>query len=105
MKPTDSSERLRSLEMRELTELFQGTDYPATTEEICERFADVEIQYPSGAESLRDVLLTAGPETYQSADDLNLAVLNGVRRDAVGRPRYSDRALDRDNHDSPPESF
>ena len=37
------------------------------------------------------MLQPSGTETYRTVDDLQLSVLNGVQRDAVGRSRYSDR--------------
>ena len=74
-----------------MSEIFDEDRFPATTEELIAEFGDVEVDYPMGGEPLGDVLEASGSETYESADDAQLAVLNGVSRDAVGRPRYSDR--------------
>lgn len=87
----DETDRVRSLEMGRITGLFEDGAFPMTTEEVIEAFGDVEIQYPRRTESLEAILTTSGSETYHSPDEVELAVLNGVRRDAVGRPRYSDR--------------
>ncbi|MFC4550003.1 MULTISPECIES: DUF5789 family protein [Halorussus] len=88
----DDTGRLRSLEMDKLHELFDPDDFPVTTDEVIEEFGDVEVEYPGGgSERLRGILDTSGHEEYGTTDDLQLAVLNGVERDAVGRPRYSDR--------------
>lgn len=88
----DQTDELRSLDIDRIHELFDDTTLPATTEEILAEFGDVEIDHPGGAsETLESVLHTSGNETYETMDDLQLAVLNGVQRDAVGRPRYSDR--------------
>lgn len=93
----DTTDKLRSLEIDDIHTLFDDDEdrFPVTTEEIIEEFGDLEVAYPGGgAEPLESVLGTSGMETYGTVDDLQLAVLNGVQRDAVGRPRYSDRALD-----------
>lgn len=88
----DTTGRLRSLEMDKLHELFDTDAFPITTDEVVEQYGDVEVDYPGGgSEPLGEILDTSGHEEYNTTDDLQLAVLNGVQRDAVGRPRYSDR--------------
>lgn len=82
---------LRSLELRELGTLMHETSFPVTTAEIIAEAGDLHISYPRGSDTLQVILETSGEETYSSPDELELAILNGVRRDAVGRPRYSDR--------------
>lgn len=105
---SDSAEQLRSLEMDEIGELLDDGRYPVRTEELLEEYGDVEINYPNGSEGLASILQTSGAEEYESSDEVELAVLNGVGREAVGRPRYSDRAGEvgeRDNFDRDQESF
>lgn len=87
----EGTDEVRSLEVGVVSELFESTTFPTTTEDILEEFGDVKIEYPRGSDPLRVILETSGYETYTSRDELELAILNGVRRDAVGRPRYSDR--------------
>ncbi|MXV62922.1 hypothetical protein GS429_12760 [Natronorubrum sp. JWXQ-INN-674] len=87
----DTTDEVRSLEVGAVSQLFEETTFPMTTEEILAEFADVEISYPSQSDTLETILETSGHETYETQDELELAILNGVRRDAVGRPRYSDR--------------
>lgn len=89
----DTTGRLRSLEVDRISELFDRDGFPMTTDEVVEQYGDVEVQYPGGSfESLEEILATSsGNERYDSTDDLQLTVLTGVQRDAVGRPRYSDR--------------
>ncbi|MDQ2050819.1 hypothetical protein RBH26_10015 [Natronolimnohabitans sp. A-GB9] len=94
----DTADEVRSLEVGAVSQLFDETTFPMTTAEVLSEFADVEISYPRRSEPLRAVLETSGHETYETQDELELAILNGVRRDAVGRPRYSDRG------DSPHET-
>lgn len=88
----ETTDRLRSLEMDKLHELFDADAFPTTTEEVVEQYGDIVVDYPGGgSEPLAEILHTSGSEEYGTTDDLQLAVLNGVQRDAVGRPRYSDR--------------
>lgn len=92
---SDDARKVRSLETDEMHEVFQSDRLPVTTEELIEEFGDCEIQYPRGSERLETILRTSGDETYETPDQLQLAILNGVGRDAVGRPRYSDRGDER----------
>lgn len=87
----EDADELRSVTVGSVATLFEDATFPATTDEVLAEFGDAEIQYPKGTDSLRVILETSGHETYESRSELELAVLNGVRRDAVGRPRYSDR--------------
>ena len=100
----DSTE-LRSVQHSQLTDLFDSDSFPVTTEDLLEEFGDIVVQYPHSAESLATILKYSGSETYMDQTHLEHAVLNGVSRSAVGRPRYSDRGLDIDNRDRMPVSF
>lgn len=88
---SDDAEQIRSLEQSEIDDVLNDHEFPITTEEVIEEYGDAEIGYPNGSERLADILETSGMETYESADEFELAILNGVGREAVGRPRYSDR--------------
>lgn len=108
MDPIDSEEatELRSLDLDALDDVLDPDRVPVRTEEVVERFGDVVIEYPRGSERLGSILETSGEEEYETVDDLRLAILNGVGRDAVGRPRYSDRGDERSHQlDRPEESF
>lgn len=89
---SEDADEMRSLELEGIDDLFQDDLYPITTEELIEKHGDREVEYPGGdSESLASILETSGAEEYTSTDELELAMLNGVSREAVGRPRYSDR--------------
>lgn len=88
---SESETEVRSLEMAQIHELFQPEQFPMTTAEMIDAYGHHEISYPRGAETLASILETSGAETYETPDQVMLALLNGVGRDAVGRPRYSDR--------------
>lgn len=103
---SEDASKVRSLEMDQIHEIFRSDRLPITTEELLEEFGNCEIQYPRGSERLETVLRTSGAETYETLDQLELAILNGVSRDAVGRPRYSDRGDERDEElDREQQSF
>ncbi len=87
-----STNEVRSLEAEHVHELFDPDQFPVTTAEFLEEYGGLEIEYPWGdSERVEAILRTSGMETYRTQDDLQLALLNGVSRNAVGRPRYSDR--------------
>ncbi|WP_049922252.1 DUF5789 family protein [Halopiger djelfimassiliensis] len=108
MSHIDDADEIRSLEIGDIGSLFESATFPMTTAEVLDEFADVEITYPRESDTLRTILETSGHETYETKDELELAILNGVRRDAVGRPRYSDRGdspHDTDEHMRMQQSF
>lgn len=98
MEPTDSEDAtaVRSLGLAAIAEVVDQAAFPVTTEALIEEYGDREVEYPHGSETIASILRTSGMETYETADEIELAILNGVRRDAVGRPRYSDRSDERD---------
>ncbi|WP_132059661.1 DUF5789 family protein [Halorussus amylolyticus] len=91
--PTDRNhDRLLSLQLDRLDELLDADAFPTTTGDVIAEFGDVTVEYSGGgSESLEAILRTSGAEEYATTDDLQMAVLNGVHRNAVGRPHYSDR--------------
>ena len=108
MEPTDSDDatEMRSLELDALEDVTHDVEFPVTTAELIERFGDYVVEYPRGRESLASILQTSGMQTCRSPTDVQHTILNGVRRDAVGRPRYSDRNDSRfHDFDRPQQSF
>ncbi|MXV62908.1 DUF2795 domain-containing protein [Natronorubrum sp. JWXQ-INN-674] len=66
-------------------------DYPATTEELISEYGDQTIELPNGTETVGDVLARLESETFETADDVRLALSCGVSDKAIGRIGYSDR--------------
>lgn len=93
---TDETDELRSLRAAKIGDILDPDQFPLTTEDLIDQYGDVEVSFPSGSQTLRDVLETSGFETYTTRDEAQLAILNGVRRRAVGRARYSDRGYTSD---------
>ncbi|USZ70583.1 DUF5789 family protein [Natronosalvus halobius] len=73
------------------SEFIDAHEYPATTEELIEAYGDRDLELPNGSEQLGDVLGRLEGETFESADDAQLAVYSAVSDKAVGRVGYSDR--------------
>jgi len=72
-------------------ELIDACDYPATCEEVQEAVGDERLELPNDTEPLAEAIGLGGGEVFESAEDVQLAVYNGVGGGAVGRRRYSDR--------------
>lgn len=89
---SDDADEVRSLQIEGVDDLFDPALLPITTGELREQYGDRTVEYPRGQERLGDILETSGEEVYETPDEIELAILNGVGRDAVGRPRYSDRS-------------
>lgn len=77
--------------IRAATEALSEHSYPATTDALVEAYGDLVLEHPSGTETLGEALSRVGPETYESADDAQLATMSAVGAGAIGRKGYSDR--------------
>jgi hypothetical protein len=91
MSESGDDSREMGLELGDLKEDLQDADYPMDADQLMEQFGDYEIGLSDGEESFREVMVTGGDETFESADEVEQAILNRVSADAVGREGYSDR--------------
>ncbi|WP_121743980.1 DUF2795 domain-containing protein [Natronorubrum halophilum] len=66
-------------------------DYPATTEELISNYGDRTLELPNGSETVGDVLTRLESETFETPDDVRLALSCAVSDKAIGRIGYSDR--------------
>ena len=99
-------DREMGLELGDLRDDLESEEYPIDTDELMEKYGDTEIGLPDGEESLNELMATGGDETFESADEVEQAILNRVGGEAVGRQGYTDRgagAVEPD--DAPDESF
>jgi hypothetical protein len=83
------------------TAQFETHSYPATTEELIEAFGETEITLANGTETLGDVLGRLPGETFDSADDANMAAYSAVSSKGIGRKHYSDRDPSLPGEDGP----
>ena len=64
----------------DLDEALETHDYPTTTDELVEAYADYEIETQGGTESLEEVLASTDNQTYDSADDVRGRILGLIHR-------------------------
>jgi hypothetical protein len=98
-------DREMGLELGDLRDELQNEEYPIDADELTERYGDHEIGLPDGEERLREVLATGGDETFESADEVEQAILNRVGGEAVGRQGYTDRGSGAVEGEDTNESF
>ncbi|WP_135823314.1 DUF5789 family protein [Halorussus ruber] len=104
MSESGDDSREMGLELGDLKADLEDADYPLDAEELMEQYGDYEIGLPDGEESFREVMVTGGDETFESADEVEQAILNRVSAEAVGRQGYSDRGAGNEGENTD-ESF
>ena len=106
MSDSEDDDRQMGLELGDLKDDLEDEEYPIDADELMEKYGDHQIGLSDGEESLQEVMATGGDEEFQSADEVEQAILNRVGGEAVGRQGYTDRgagAVEPD--DAPDESF
>ncbi|WP_158058768.1 DUF5789 family protein [Halorussus halophilus] len=102
---TDSDDgRELGVELGDLEDDLESADYPMDSGELMDKYGDRELDLQGGSETLREALATGDDETFESADEVEQAILNRVSSEAVGREGYSDRGSDAAD-DNTDESF
>ena len=86
-----NDDRELGVELGDLEDDLESADYPMDSEELMDRYGDRELDLQGGSETLREALATGDDETFESADEVQQAILNRVSGEAVGREGYSDR--------------
>lgn len=72
--------------------LLEGLSFPITAEDLIAAIGSTRVTYPTGkVETLEQVCRRVEVDSYDSAEDAELAIRSGLDGDAVGRPGYSDR--------------
>jgi hypothetical protein len=74
-----------------LDETVGAHSYPATTEEVIDEYGDLELELPNGNETLGTVLSRLDSETFERYEELQMATMNAMSNNAIGRKGYSDR--------------
>ncbi len=77
--------------LKQASELLDSHQYPADTEQLIASHGDYVIDLPNGTETLEEVLARVGNETYDSSQQAQEAMYNGLSSKAIGRRHYSDR--------------
>lgn len=71
--------------------LVDAHEYPATTEELIEAYGDYRLELQNGSETVGEVLARLENETFESAEEVSVAIYSAVSNKAIGRVGYSDR--------------
>ena len=96
----DNDSRKQGVEFGSLESELESHDYPASKEELVGEYGDEELDLSGETRTFEEVLEGYDPdEEFESAEGVQDAVMNMVGSEAVGRQRYSDRALDQDEEE------
>ncbi|RDI72552.1 DUF5789 family protein [Halopelagius longus] len=101
----DAQDQQMGVEFGSLADELDAEEYPMSKEQVVDKYGDHELNIADGTKTVQEVLGQQGDEEFQSANDVQQSILNMVGSEAVGRQRYSDRALDDDPQDGSNQSF
>lgn len=79
------------MKINELLARLETMTYPKTTDHVVEELDDPTLTLVDGKDRLSSVFERVDDEVFDCCDDAKLAVLGGLKGDAVGRKGYSDR--------------
>ena len=87
------SEDTRELgvELGDLRDRLEGHEYPASKDDLLDAHGDTEIEMDGETATLEELIEPLNEDEYESADEVEQAVLNMVGDEAIGRKNYSDR--------------
>lgn len=89
--PDADDSRDLGVEFGELDEQLEAVEYPITAEELIERHGDQTLEMSGGSQTLGEILEPVGDQEFVSTEEAHQTIVSFVDREAVGRPRYSDR--------------
>lgn len=97
MTDSDSShDRAAGIEFGELTEDLESHEYPTTSEQLVAEYGDRRLGLPHGETTLAETLADFEEnDRFESAWEVQQAILTMVESDAVGRENYTDRGIGR----------
>lgn len=79
------------MDINELLTRLETMTYPMTTDRVVAELDDPKLVLVDGHEHLSSVFARMDNEVLDCCDDAKLAVLGGLKGEAVGRTGYSDR--------------
>lgn len=79
------------MRIQQTAALFEDIAYPVTTEELIARTGSQKIALQDGTESIKQILERSEPESFTSAEDVQLTIYSGLCDRAIGRKGYTDR--------------
>ncbi|WP_247730067.1 DUF5789 family protein [Halovivax limisalsi] len=66
-------------------------EYPITSAALVDAYGNRSIDLPNGTETVGEVLDRVAPETFETAEEVELTLQSALSRKAIGRYGYSDR--------------
>ena len=94
---SNSNDREMGVELGDLNDDLESHEYPASTDELVEKYGDHEFELPGGTETFREALGPLEDESYESAQEVRQMIYNMLGSEAIGREDYSDRGSAPDN--------
>ena len=79
------------VEFGDLEAQLEDVDYPIVVEELIERHGDAILEMEGGSQTLEEILEPVSEEEFTDLQEARHTIVGFVDREAVGRPRYSDR--------------
>lgn len=86
-----SGDRQIGVEFGDLRHRLEAHDYPASGAELIDGYGEETVELADGETDLEELLSVYEDHEFESAHEVETAVLNAVGSDAVGRENYSDR--------------
>ncbi|XVH32890.1 DUF5789 family protein [Haloferacaceae archaeon DSL9] len=72
-------------------DMLSGHEFPITSSELIDEYGANELELQNGSETVEEILVRLGEETYETPEDIQEALLSAVSHKAIGRRFYSDR--------------
>lgn len=79
------------VELGDLGDQLRNREYPVSQDELLEAHGDAELDMGEETATLEEVIGPLNEDEYESADEVEQAIMNMVSDDAIGRKNYSDR--------------
>ncbi|MCU4925741.1 hypothetical protein OB905_07045 [Halobacteria archaeon AArc-dxtr1] len=86
-----ASDRELGVEFGGLRDRLADHDYPASQDELLDEYGDAEIEMGEETVTLEELIEPLNESEYESAHEVEQAMMNMVSDDAIGRKNYSDR--------------
>lgn len=93
------------MRLNQFQTFLETLPYPLSAAEVAATLDGQTIDYPSGEESIADIVHRCGTDSWQSADDAWLSMLAALDEAAIGRKYYTDRDPPCGPNDFDPVSF
>lgn len=85
------NDRDLGVDFGEINGELEAVDYPIRAEELIERHGDATLEMEGGSQTLAEILEPVSDQEFESIEQAHQTIVGFVDRNAVGRPRYSDR--------------